>query len=102
MNDGIEFLLELQATIDARRTAKTEDSYTARLFAAGPSRIAQKVGEEGVELAIAAVQGDRPRITAEASDLVYHLVVLLRSHDLRLEDVAAELERRGAPGRATD
>jgi len=91
---GIDYLLELQAVIESRRTASTERSYTAQLFAAGPSRIAQKVGEEGVELAIASVQGDRGRIRSEAADLVYHLLVLLRSHDLGLQDVAAELAQR--------
>ena len=91
---GLEFLLELQQTIDSRRKARTENSYTAQLFAAGPSRIAQKVGEEGVEVAIAAVQGDGPRLRAEAADLLYHLIVLLRINDLSLEEVVAELARR--------
>lgn len=92
--NGIDFLLQLQETIDSRRTATAEQSYTARLFAAGKSRIAQKLGEEGVELAIAAVQGDQPRVKAEAADLLYHLLVLLRSQDLSLEDVVAELAQR--------
>jgi|SRR5210317_2242715 len=95
---GLEFLLELQQTIDDRRNATTEQSYTAKLFAAGPSRIAQKVGEEGVEVAIAAVQGDQPRLRAEAADLLYHLIVLLRIHDLSLEEVVGELaQRRRSP-----
>ena len=63
-------------------------------MAAGRSRIAQKVGEEAVELAIASVQEDRKRIVAEAADLVYHLLVLLRYHDLALADVARELSQR--------
>lgn len=91
---GLEFLLELQQTIDARRNAATDESYTAKLFAAGPSRIAQKVGEEGVEVAIAAVQGDNPRLQAEAADLLYHLIVLLRINDLSLEQVVEELAQR--------
>ncbi len=91
---GLEYLLELQDTIESRRNASSERSYTAQLFAAGPSRIAQKVGEEGVEVAIAAVQGDRPRLKAEAADLLYHLLVLLRSQDMSLEDVVTELARR--------
>jgi phosphoribosyl-ATP pyrophosphohydrolase len=95
MNDSaLDFLLELQQTIDNRRKARSENSYTAKLFAAGPSRVAQKVGEEGVEVAIAAVQGDQPRLKAEAADLIYHLLVLLRINDLRLEEVVAELAQR--------
>jgi phosphoribosyl-ATP pyrophosphohydrolase/phosphoribosyl-AMP cyclohydrolase len=91
---GLEYLLELQQTIDDRRNATTEQSYTAKLFAAGPSRIAQKVGEEGVEVAIAAVQGDKPRLCAEAADLLYHLIVLLRINDLELTEVVDELAQR--------
>lgn len=91
---GLEYLLELQDTIESRRNASTERSYTAQLFAAGSSRIAQKVGEEGVEVAIAAAQGDRPRLKAEAADLLYHLLVLLRSQELSLEDVVTELAQR--------
>jgi len=91
---GLDYLLQLQATIDSRRTAAPSESYTAQLFAAGTSRMAQKVGEEGVEVAIAAVQGDKPRVKAEAADLLYHLIVLLRSQDLSLEDVASELAQR--------
>ena len=93
---GIEYLLELQSTIEGRKASTPDRSYTAQLFAAGPSRIAQKVGEEGVEVAIAAVQGDRPRLRAEAADLLYHLLVLLRSQDLSLEEVVAELAHRRA------
>jgi phosphoribosyl-ATP pyrophosphohydrolase len=91
---ALDFLLELQQTIDKRRNAATEDSYTAKLFAAGPSRIAQKVGEEGVEVAIAAAQGDVLRLKAEAADLIYHLIVLLRINDLSFEDVVVELAQR--------
>lgn len=91
---ALDYLLELQRTIDSRRNATTEQSYTAQLFAAGPSRIAQKVGEEGVEVAIAAVQEDGPRLKAEAADLIYHLLVLLRINNLSLEEVVDELARR--------
>ena len=93
-DQGIDYLLDLQATIDRRRTTPTEGSYTAALFSAGTSRIAQKVGEEGVEVAIAAVQGDGPRLRAEAADLLYHLLVLLRHENLTLQDVVAELAAR--------
>ncbi|CAG0945039.1 phosphoribosyl-ATP pyrophosphohydrolase [Gammaproteobacteria bacterium] len=91
---GIGYLQELERVIEQRKAASAEQSYTARLYAAGPSRIAQKLGEEAVELALASVQGNRQRTLSEAADLVYHLLVLLRSHDLTLADVARELSQR--------
>ncbi|MCC7258534.1 MAG: phosphoribosyl-ATP diphosphatase [Gammaproteobacteria bacterium] len=91
---GIGYLAELEKTIEARKSATPDRSYTARLYAAGRSRIAQKVGEEALELALASVQGDRQRIVSEAADLVYHLLVLLRDHDIALADVAGELGHR--------
>ena len=91
---GIGYLEELERVIEQRKAAPPDQSYTARLYAAGRSRIAQKVGEEGVELAIAAVQDDRRRIVSEAADLVYHLLVLLRAHEITLADVARELSQR--------
>ncbi len=88
------FLAELADVIEQRRTQSPEQSYTARLFAAGPKRLAQKVGEEGVEVALAAVgEGDEP-LLSESADLLFHLMVLLRSRNLSLEQVAAELETR--------
>lgn len=96
MNDGnnIEFLHTLEAVIESRKDARTDESYTAKLFANGPSRIAQKVGEEGVEVALASVIGTREDILCETSDLIYHLLVLLNQHDLSFADVVAELEAR--------
>lgn len=91
---GIEYLQELERVIEQRKAAPSHESYTAKLYGAGQSRIAQKVGEEAVELAIAAVQGDRKRIVSEAADLMYHLLVLLRSHDIGLAEVARELSLR--------
>jgi phosphoribosyl-ATP pyrophosphohydrolase len=91
---GIAYLQELERIIERRKAAAPDQSYTAKLYAAGPSRIAQKVGEEAVELAIASVQDDRISIVAEAADLIYHLLVLLRYHDVALADVAEELSRR--------
>lgn len=91
---GIGYLVELERVIEQRKAAAPDQSYTAKLYAAGRSRIAQKVGEEGVELAIAAVLEDRRRIVSEAADLVFHLLVLLRAHDLTLADVAHELSQR--------
>jgi phosphoribosyl-ATP pyrophosphohydrolase/phosphoribosyl-AMP cyclohydrolase len=95
-DNTIEFLIRLEAVIEQRRTDPGSGSYTASLFAAGPSRIAQKVGEEAVELALASVGPDRERITSEAADLLYHLLVLLREHGLKLADVVRELEQRHA------
>ena len=92
--NGIDFLQTLEAVIEARKTAAAADSYTAELFAAGPNRIAQKVGEEGVELALASVTGSREEIVAEAADLVFHLLVLLRNQDIGLGDIVQELESR--------
>jgi phosphoribosyl-ATP pyrophosphohydrolase len=91
---SIAYLLELERIIEQRKAAAPEQSYTAKLYAAGRSRIAQKVGEEAVELALASMQDDRQRTLSEAADLVYHLIVLLRYHDLSLGDVAGELGRR--------
>ena len=92
---SIEFLAALERIIDSRLAeASAEQSYTARLARQGIVKIAQKVGEEGVELALAAAAQDDARVTAEAADLLYHLVLLLRVRGLRLEDVVAELEGR--------
>jgi phosphoribosyl-ATP pyrophosphohydrolase/phosphoribosyl-AMP cyclohydrolase len=93
---SIDFLIRLEQLIEQRRTDPGAGSYTASLFAAGPSRIAQKVGEEAVELALASVGPDRERIPSEAADLLYHLLVLLREHGLQLADVVRELEQRHA------
>lgn len=91
---SLEFLTTLESIIDSRARDATQDSYTASLIAAGPKRIAQKVGEEGVELALAAVDGDRNEVLNEAADLVYHLLVLLRGRDLTLDELVTTLEGR--------
>ena len=91
---SIEFIANLERIIEQRLDGSTEGSYTASLAAAGHKRVAQKVGEEAVELALAAMDGDRAEILNEASDLVYHLLVLLRIRNLSLADVAATLEQR--------
>ena len=90
----IAFLERLQEIIRQRLTDAPTGSYTARLASQGVLKVAQKVGEEGVELALAATAQDRARVTAEAADLVYHLLLLLTLRELSLSDVAAELERR--------
>ena len=91
---NIEFLTTLEAVIVERLESGNTDSYTASLAAAGAKRVAQKVGEEGVELALAAATGDREEILNEAADLVYHLLVLLRTQGLSLGDVVTTLENR--------
>jgi len=91
---SIDFLLQLEDIIADRVANPSNDSYTAQLAAAGVKRIAQKVGEEAVELALASVAGDREETLNEAADLVYHLLVLLSKQDLRLSDVAATLAAR--------
>ena len=84
----------LAATIAARKGADPETSWTAKLLAKGPEKCAEKFGEEAVEAIIEAVKGDRARLTAEAADVLYHLLVMLAARDVTLEDVLAELERR--------
>jgi phosphoribosyl-ATP pyrophosphohydrolase len=84
----------LAATIAARKGADPDTSWTAKLLASGPDKCAEKFGEEAVEAIIEAVKGDRVKLTAEAADVVYHLLVMLASRDLTLADVLAELERR--------
>ena len=84
----------LAATIAARKGADPASSWTAKLLARGPEKCAEKFGEEAVEAIIAAVKGDRAGLTAEAADVLYHLLVMLTSRDVTLEQVLAELERR--------
>jgi phosphoribosyl-ATP pyrophosphohydrolase/phosphoribosyl-AMP cyclohydrolase len=93
-------LARLEDLIGERRRAPAEGSYTASLFREGLPRIAQKVGEEGVEVVIASLLGDDERLKEEGADLVYHLLVLLAERGLSLGDILAVLERRMAPGRA--
>jgi phosphoribosyl-ATP pyrophosphohydrolase len=87
-------LEELAATVAARAASGDPGSYTARLAGEGVAKCAQKLGEEAVETAIAAVQGDREQVTREAADLIYHLLVLLQVSGVSLEDVKGELARR--------
>jgi phosphoribosyl-ATP pyrophosphohydrolase/phosphoribosyl-AMP cyclohydrolase len=92
----LAFLGVLEDTIARRIADRPEGSYTARLFAEGPKRIAQKVGEEGLEVALAAVAETNDKVIAESADLIYHLLLLLESRGLRLEHAVAELESRHA------
>jgi phosphoribosyl-ATP pyrophosphohydrolase/phosphoribosyl-AMP cyclohydrolase len=91
---ALSFLTDLEAVIASRQHADPKSSYTASLFARGVKRIAQKVGEEGVESALAAMAGDREELKNEAADLIFHLLVLLRSQDLALNDVIDVLKAR--------
>jgi phosphoribosyl-ATP pyrophosphohydrolase/phosphoribosyl-AMP cyclohydrolase len=90
------FLAQLTRIIEQRRHESPDRSYTARLLAAGPKRVAQKVGEEGVEVALAAVGESDAQLIGESADLLFHLLVLLRSRNLELEDVLRELAARHA------
>lgn len=88
------FLYELENLLRERKNASPDSSYTARLYASGTKRIAQKVGEEGVETALAATVNDREELKNEASDLLYHLMVLLQDQSLSLTDVIGCLQER--------
>lgn len=88
------FLPELEDVIDGRIADAPAGSYTAKLHAEGPRRVAQKVGEEGVEFALAAAGGSDAEVTAEAADLLFHLMLALRARGLHLTEVVRTLERR--------
>jgi len=94
--EGLAFLGTLEGIVAARLRDRPQGSYTARLAAGGALKIAQKVGEEGLELALAAVAESDARIVAEAADLLYHTLLLLQSKNLPLSAVVAELEKRHA------
>ncbi|MFV0490966.1 MAG: phosphoribosyl-ATP diphosphatase [Pseudorhodobacter sp.] len=85
---------DLAATIAARRGADPDSSWTAKLLARGPEKCAEKFGEEAIEAIIEAVKGDRARLTSEAADVIYHLLVMLAARGITLEEVEAELARR--------
>ncbi|TWG88964.1 phosphoribosyl-ATP pyrophosphatase [Mesorhizobium sp. J18] len=89
-------LSDLERIIAERASADQRDSWTARLFAAGAEKAAQKLGEEAVETVIAAVGRDRQALISESADLIYHWLVVLAIANVPLNDVLAELERRTA------
>ena len=91
MSDALH---RLAATISARKGADPDTSWTAKLLSQGPEKAAEKFGEEAIEAIIEAVRGDRERLTAEAADVLYHLLVMLAARDVSFDDVLAELERR--------
>jgi phosphoribosyl-ATP pyrophosphohydrolase len=84
----------LDAIIQSRKVGDPEQSWTADLLAKGPKKCAEKFGEEAVEAIIEAVSGDKKRLTAEAADVLYHLLVMLTACDVPLADVMSELDRR--------
>lgn len=94
--ERLAFLTALEGVIERRIADRPEGSYTARLYAQGAKRIAQKVGEEGLEVALAAVAEPDEKVISEAADLLFHLLVLLKSRGITLERVAGELEARHA------
>ena len=87
-------LSRLAATVEARKGADPESSWTAKLFAKGPEKCAEKFGEEAVEAIIAAVKNDRANLVYEAADVLYHLTVMLAARDVSMDEVLAELDRR--------
>jgi phosphoribosyl-ATP pyrophosphohydrolase/phosphoribosyl-AMP cyclohydrolase len=93
-DSDLAFLTKLENIITERRTSPVDSSYTSSLFADGTKRIAQKVGEEAVEVALASAMGDRSETTDEAADLIYHLLVLLANQEIALSEVVAKLQSR--------
>jgi phosphoribosyl-ATP pyrophosphohydrolase/phosphoribosyl-AMP cyclohydrolase len=94
--EHLAFLSSLESVIEKRVAESPKGSYTARLFSEGPKRIAQKVGEEGLEVALAAVAETDDKVLSESADLIFHLLVLLRSRGLSFQGVVAELQSRHA------
>ncbi|MFT3689854.1 phosphoribosyl-ATP diphosphatase [Paenirhodobacter sp.] len=84
----------LEATILSRKRADPDSSWTAKLFAKGPEKCAQKFGEEAIEACMAVAKGDRENLVYESADVLYHLLVMLAARDVPLAEVLAELERR--------
>lgn len=87
---------ELEAIIAERASASTDESWTAKLLSKGPEKVAEKFGEEAIECLIEAVKGDQAGLTSEAADVLFHLLVMLKSRDVAVADVMAELARRQA------
>lgn len=92
--EATDFLIQLENIIDSRKSQMTDGSYIAGLFEKGINRIAQKVGEEAVELVIEAKDDDSKKFTSEAADLLFHYLILMRAKDISICDVLLELERR--------
>ena len=97
MSTDLSFLSQLEEIIQSRIDNPVAESYVSQLVASGEKRIAQKVGEEAVELSLAAVAGDSQEQLDEAADLVFHLLVMLRTKSLSLQQVASTLQQRHVP-----
>lgn len=93
-NDRRDFLFELEELIQSRYTERPEGSYTTRLFEGGVDAIAQKVGEEAIEVVIASKNEDRDELIYESADLLYHLLVLLAQREIGLDEIVQELHNR--------
>ncbi len=90
---------QLAAIIESRKTADPDSSWTAKLLSKGPEKCAEKFGEEAIEAIIEAVKGDKERLTSEAADVIYHLLVMLTARDVCIDDVMQVLEdRQGTSG----
>ena len=87
-------LEDLEKIIASRASASPEESWTTKLLAKGPEKVAEKFGEEAIEALIEAVKGDRERLTSEAADVLFHFLIMLKSRDVALADVLAELASR--------
>ncbi len=87
-------IARLAATIEARKSADDSQSWTAKLLSSGPEKCAEKFGEEAVEAIIEAVKGDAEKLTAEAADVIYHLLVMCAARGVTLDQIEAELARR--------
>jgi len=85
---------DLYTLIASRKGADPETSWTAKLFSKGPEKCAEKFGEEAIEAIIEAIKGDKEKLTSEAADVIYHLLVMLAANDVSLDAVVAELARR--------
>ena len=94
MNPQTNSLTRIAAIIESRKSADPSSSWTASLLASGPEKCAEKFGEEAIEAVIEAVKGDRARLTAEAADVVFHLLVMCAARGVSLADIEAELGRR--------
>ena len=92
--EGLGFLSQLETLIEGRKTADTDSSYTAKLLQGPLHKAAQKVGEEGVEVALAAIAETDDGLVYESADLIYHLMVLLAAKDVKFADVISELQKR--------
>ena len=95
-------LEDLEAIIATRARASVDESWTAQLLAKGPEKVAEKFGEEAIECLIEAVRNDKTRLTSEAADVLFHLLVMLHARGVRVADVMAELDARQSQSGLTE